>query len=52
MKKKICFVVQRYGLEVNGGAELLCRQFAEIMADDYDVSVFTTKAVSYVTWAN
>ncbi|MCR5215729.1 MAG: glycosyltransferase [Lachnospiraceae bacterium] len=51
MKKKICFVVQRYGLEVNGGAELCCRQIAEHMLSRYtDVHVLTTKAVDYMTW--
>lgn len=52
MRKKIAFVVQRYGLEVNGGAELQCRQFAEHMAEHYDVEVLTTKAIDYVTWRN
>jgi len=50
MKKKICFVVQRYGLEVNGGAELQCRQLAEHISEFYDVTVLTTKAIDYVTW--
>ena len=50
MKDKICFVVQRYGLEVNGGAELLCRLFAEHMKDMYEIDVVTTKAIDYVTW--
>jgi len=48
--KKIAFVVQRYGLEVNGGAELHCRQLAEHMAKNFIVEVITTKAVGYVTW--
>lgn len=48
--KKICFVVQRYGIEVNGGAELLCRQIAELMRSKYDIDVLTTKAVDYMTW--
>jgi len=49
-KRKVCFVVQRYGLEVNGGAELLCRQLAEKMLPLYDIEVLTTKAVDYMTW--
>lgn len=48
--KKIAFVVQRYGLEVNGGAELECRQIAEHMNHLYDIEVLTTKAIDYVTW--
>ena len=44
---KICFVIQRYGLEVNGGAELHCRQLAEQMLSYYSrVEVITTKALS------
>jgi len=49
-KKKIAFVVQRYGLEVNGGAELHCRQLAEHMHKIYYTEVITTKAIDYVTW--
>lgn len=50
--KKIAFVVQRYGLDVNGGAELECRQYAEKLANSYQVEVITTKAIDYVTWEN
>ena len=51
-KNKICFVVQRYGLEVNGGAELHCKQLAEKMTPLYEVHVLTTKAIDYMTWRN
>src|SRR5262249_39261861 len=51
-RMKVAFVVQRYGLEVNGGAELHCRQVAERMAKYWDVEVLTTCAIDYMTWQN
>ena len=47
---RVAFVVQRYGLEVNGGSEALCRMIAERMARFHNVEVLTTRAVDYVTW--
>lgn len=49
---KLAFVVQRYGLEINGGAELHCRWIAEHMKKFYAVEVLTTQAYDYITWKN
>lgn len=51
-KKKILFVSPRYGLEVNGGAEMECRAYAEHLTEFYDVSVLTTCAKDHMTWRN
>ena len=49
---KIAFVVQRYGLEINGGAEVHCRWIAEHMSKYWEVEVLTTQARDYITWRN
>lgn len=50
---KITCIVQRYGVDVVGGAERLCRGVAEGLAGaGHEVEVLTSCARSYVTWAN
>ena len=49
---KLAVVVQRYGLAINGGAELHARYIAERLSRHADVEVLTTCATDYVTWRN
>jgi glycosyltransferase involved in cell wall biosynthesis len=49
---KLAIVVQRYGADINGGAELHARYIAEHLARHAEVRVLTTCARDYVTWRN
>jgi glycosyltransferase involved in cell wall biosynthesis len=49
---KLVIVVQRYGAEISGGAELHARYIAERLSAHADVRVLTTCARDYVTWRN
>jgi glycosyltransferase involved in cell wall biosynthesis len=50
MSRKIGIVVQRYGLDINGGAEYHARLIAEKLSRYFPIEVFTTTAHDYVTW--
>jgi glycosyltransferase involved in cell wall biosynthesis len=49
---KLAIAVQRYGADINGGAELHARYIAERLARHAEVEVVTTCARDYVTWRN
>ena len=49
---KLAVAVQRYGADINGGAELHARYIAERLARHAEVEVVTTCARDYVTWRN
>ena len=49
---KLAVVVQRYGADLNGGAELHARYIAERLAAHAEVEVLTTCARDYITWRN
>ncbi len=50
---KLLFVVHRYGTDISGGSETLCRQFAEKLVErGHEIDVVTSCARSYVDWAN
>jgi glycosyltransferase involved in cell wall biosynthesis len=49
---RLAIAVQRYGADINGGAELHARYIAERLARHAEVEVVTTCARDYVTWRN
>lgn len=49
---KVAIVIQRYGADINGGAELHARYIAERLSTHIDVRVLTTCARDHVTWRN
>lgn len=52
MGYRLAIVVPRYGPEVNGGIETHAREFATRLASVMDVTVLTTTALDYRTWAD
>jgi glycosyltransferase involved in cell wall biosynthesis len=49
---RVAVVVQRYGADINGGAELHARYIAERLSRHAEVEVMTSCARDYVTWRN
>ena len=49
---RLAVVVQRYGAEIAGGSEYLCRLIAEQLAGRHEVDVLTTCARDDSTWKN
>lgn len=49
---RLCFVIQRFGLEVAGGSELHCRWLAGRLGLRHEVEVVTTCALDYLEWRN
>jgi glycosyltransferase involved in cell wall biosynthesis len=49
---KVAIVVQRYGADISGGAELHARYVAEHLARHVEVEVLTTCARDYISWRN
>ena len=50
--KKIGVIIQRYGLEVNGGAEFHARILAEKLSEKHTIDVITTCATDSDSWEN
>jgi len=49
---KLAVVVQRYGADISGGAELHARYVAEHLSRHVEVEVLTTCAADYISWRN
>jgi len=51
-RRHVALIVQRYGPEIDGGSETLCREVAQRLGGRFDVEVLTTTAADYLTWKN
>ena len=51
-ERPLAFVVQRYGQDIVGGSEALCRSIAEMLNISRPVEVLTSCAKDYITWHN
>ncbi len=51
-RRRVAFVVQRFGPQLTGGAEAHAREVALRLAAHADVEVLTTCAKDHLTWAN
>jgi glycosyltransferase involved in cell wall biosynthesis len=49
---KIAFIIQRYGIEIIGGAEYFTRLVAEQLKNHHSLEILTTCAKGYHTWEN
>lgn len=49
-RPRVAFVVQRYGLDICGGAETHCRWICERLRDEWDLEVFTSTALDHHGW--
>ena len=50
--RPLALVIHRYGKEIVGGSEALCRSVAEMLIPHQPVEVLTTCARDYMTWRN
>ena len=51
-KRKIAFVIVRYGKDINGGAEVHCKMLAERLTEKFQVEVLTTCVKDYKEGTN
>jgi glycosyltransferase involved in cell wall biosynthesis len=49
---KLACVVHRFGAEIAGGSEAHCRQVAEHLAAEHDVTILTSCAKDHISWRN
>ncbi len=49
-KKKVAIIVQRYGEEINGGAEKHAAMIAKHLSSIYAITILTSCATNYQTW--